>query len=476
MVTQAPRRGAVMIAFAFTLSCVGLVIFVWTQFGGTIPFAPQGYTIHAMFRETGLLVPGADIRISGVNVGRVTAVSRRGNNSLVTMEIQQQYAPVPGDTRAILRQKTLLGEAYIGLSTGTRGGRSLRDGGTIPRSHVAASQQLDQVLGAFGQPTQQDLRRFLSGSAAALNGRTEDLNSAIGNLDPAVSDLREIIDSLDGQRADLARLLRGSATVLGTLGRRSSDLQTLIRAGDRVLSATAERNAALSATIDELPRFLAQLRVTLSSAGHSLSLAAPTVATLRGVAPLLRPALSDVITLSGPVLTLLHQAPRLLHDSLVALPAITDFNDTFHPALDALLPAVKQVSPVIDYVGLYRRELVTAMANLAASLEASAPAQTNGYPDRPGTAGYIRSISIIGNETPFGQSIREPTNRDNTYFSPGELVNVAHGGLLSGSCANAQNASQSHFGFGNVPCRVQPGIRWNHLVRYFPHITAGSTP
>lgn len=74
MVSQAPRRSAVLAALAFTLSCIGLMIFVWTQFGGTIPFAAQGYRIRALFKETGLLVPNADVRISGVNVGKVAAV------------------------------------------------------------------------------------------------------------------------------------------------------------------------------------------------------------------------------------------------------------------------------------------------------------------------------------------------------------------------------------------------------------------
>src|SRR5437763_9196138 len=111
MVTQAPKRSAVLAAMAFALSCVGLMIFVWTQFGGTVPFSPQGYRLHALFKETGLLVPNADVRISGVNVGKVSTVEAKGLNSLVTMDIQHQYAPIPVDTRAILRQKTLLGEA-----------------------------------------------------------------------------------------------------------------------------------------------------------------------------------------------------------------------------------------------------------------------------------------------------------------------------------------------------------------------------
>src|ERR1700693_5266312 len=132
MVTQAPRRTAVLAALAFTLSCVGLIIFVWTQFGGTVPFAPQGYRRGALFREPGLLVPNADVRISGVNVGKVTAVANRGVYSFVTMDLQQQYAPIPAGTRAILRQKTLLGEAFIALSPGTRSARRLPDGGTLP--------------------------------------------------------------------------------------------------------------------------------------------------------------------------------------------------------------------------------------------------------------------------------------------------------------------------------------------------------
>jgi ABC-type transporter Mla subunit MlaD len=469
MVTQAPRHAAVLAAVGFTLSCVGLVIFVWTQFGGSVPFAPQGYRVHAMFRETGLLVPGADVRVAGVNVGRVTGVANRGVNSLVTLDISQQYAPIPRDTRAILRQKTLLGEAYVALSAGTGSGPKLRDGGTIPQSQVGSTQQLDQVLGAFGKPTQQDLQAFLSGSATSLAGRGEDVNNAFGNLDPALADLNAIVGVLDGEQGSVRQLLRSGATVFTTLGQRSADLRSLITAGDQVLSATAARNAGLTATANALPAFETRLRTTLDHASSTLAIAKPSLDALLPAAPLLTPALRGLITLSGPALRLLHSAPRLLDDSIVALPAIGRFERAFHPALGALLPAVRQVSPIINFIGLYRTELTTAMANLAASLEATAPAGTS-----TGSTSYLRSLAIVGNESIFGQSVREPTNRSNTYFSPGELSRLSQGGLLAASCANTGNKSQSGFGFPNVPCKVQPGFRWAGLTRYFPHVTSGS--
>lgn len=474
MTTQAPKRGAVMLAVAFTLSCIGLIAFVWTQFGGTIPFAAQGYEVHAMFRESGLLVPGADVRISGVNVGRVSGLSNQGRYSRVTMDVDAAYAPIPADTRAILRQKTLLGEAYVELSPGNAAGPKLRDGGTIPRSQVAPTQQLDQVLEAFGKPTQRDLQAFLEGGAASLAGRAGQLSQAVANLDPAVADLVTISRALDQQGGSIGRLVRETGAVFSTLSQRSAQVRSLIVASDQVFSATAARNRALAATVDAMPAFLTQLRGTLRTADTSLRLARPSVSALLPVAPLLRPVLSDLIALEPSAVSLLRAAPGLLRDALRALPAVTSFSRVFHPALDALVPALKQLAPVIDFIGLYHREIVAAMGNLAASLEATAVAQTTGWPDHPGSASYLRALSAIGDETPFGQSIREPTNRDNSYFSPGELAFVGRGGLRSASCANTGNVSQSHLPFKNVPCRVQPGFRWNHLVRYFPHVTAGS--
>ncbi len=467
MVTQAPKRTAVLAALAFTLSCVGLIIFVWTQFGGTVPFAPQGYRVGALFKETGLLVPNADVRISGVNVGKVSTVANRGLYSFVTMQLDRQYAPIPVDTRAILRQKTLLGEAYVELSTGTGSGRKLPDGGTIPRGQVATTQQLDQVLGSFDKPTQENLDAFLSGGAAALAGQAQNLNNAIGDLDPAVSELTAVVDALNDQQGSLRQVISDGGTVLSTLGSRSADLQTLITAGDQVLSATAARNTALTATVDALPPFLSQLRTTLVTLNTSLGLAGPSLAALRPVAPLLTPALADVITLSGPATSVLRRAPTLLRDATVALPAITRFTNAFHPTLDQLLPAAQQVAPVISFIGLYSRELVTAMANLGADLQATAPAATP-----TGKASYLRAISMLSDETPYGQTVRNPTNRNSTYFSPGALAYLVKGGLLSASCTQTHNTSQANLGFSNVPCRLQPQFKWGGgiLTSYFPHL------
>jgi virulence factor Mce-like protein len=468
MVTQAPKVSAMLAAIAFALSCIGLIIFVWVDFKGSVPFAPQGYRVRALFSESGLLVPGADVRISGVDIGRVTGVAPRGVNSLVTMDIDRRYAPIPADARAILRTKTLLGEAYVELSPGTGSGRKLRDGGEIPLSQVAPTQPLDRIVNAFTRPTQQHLQALLNGTGAALAGRGEALNDAFGNSGPAVTELAAIVGVLNQQQRALQTLINTGATALGTLSARRADLQTIVDAGDRVFAATAARNAQLTATVDRLPPFLRALRTTLGDLNVSVAIARPSVHEIAVDAPLLLPALRDLNRLTGPTLTLLRQGPGVLRSARAALPAVTRFAREFRPLVDGLVPVAQQVIPEIDLLPEWVREVEAGMTNVAATLQGSFTANTPS-----GAARYVRAMVTIGSDSLFGQTHRSPAERSNTYISPGELTNIAHG-LLAMNCDNTGNTAQFPVADGNVPCRLQKRYPWGHGLppSYFPRVLA----
>ena len=225
-----------------------------------------------------------------------------GSASLVTLNITHQYAPIPRNTRAVLRQKTLLGEAFVVLSPGSKAAGTLPDGGTIPTTQIEQSQQLDQVLNSFDTPTQHHLQQLLDGTYTALYGRGQDLSNAVGNAAPAASDAARIASGLDAERGSVQSFVQNTGAVLQAVGARATDLQTLITDGNAVLAATAARNAALTATVDALPPFLTQLRSTLSTLSTTLTFAKPTLADLLPVGPLLNPALTDVIRLSDPAI------------------------------------------------------------------------------------------------------------------------------------------------------------------------------
>src|SRR5918996_1810600 len=131
MQKQAPSIGRILVAAGFTLSCFALLLFLWVTFGGPVPFKPESYRFTADFPEAITLQREADVRIGGVSVGKVKDLGLAPesecqenpaacNTSRATIEIEPQYAPISSDSRAILRQKTLLGETYVELTTGSQ--------------------------------------------------------------------------------------------------------------------------------------------------------------------------------------------------------------------------------------------------------------------------------------------------------------------------------------------------------------------
>src|SRR5688572_7322025 len=117
MQTQAPTVGRILVAIGFALSCFGLLLFLWIAFGGPIPLKPKSYRFTADFPEATTLALEADVRVGGVSVGKVKELELppEGNATRATIEIDPEFAPISEDTRAILRQKTLLGETYVEL-------------------------------------------------------------------------------------------------------------------------------------------------------------------------------------------------------------------------------------------------------------------------------------------------------------------------------------------------------------------------
>src|SRR4051812_20354435 len=131
----------------FALSCFGLLLFLWLAFGGPVPLKPKGYRFHTSFAEAGQLASEADVRIWGVPVGKVKKITRDKTPGRADVEIQlrSRYAPLPSDARAILRQKTLLGETYVELTPGRSSAPPIQEGGTLPASQVSDTVELDEI-------------------------------------------------------------------------------------------------------------------------------------------------------------------------------------------------------------------------------------------------------------------------------------------------------------------------------------------
>lgn len=470
MVKQPPTLGRLLVMAFFALSCFGLLLYLWTSFGGTVPLEGRGYRIKISVAEGVQLSEQADVRISGVPVGRVVKLVPERGRETATLEIDAKYAPLHTDVRAMLRQKTLLGETFVELTPGSADAPLISEGGTLAVGNAVATTELDEVIRAFVPQTRRDLEHWVTGWARALRGRTQDVSDILGNLAPAAANGASVLGILDAQRRAVSTLVRDSGVVFGALGRREATTRTLITASDDVLAATSARDRELTDTLRILPAFLRELRSTLEVAERAAAEAAPSLAALRPAAPLVRPVLAEAYALAPGLRRLLSEAGPVLDAAATGLPAATATIDAARPLLEILDPVTRDLVPVVDYLGVYRREFVQSWMNIAAA--------TEGTFQNPGAAAplhYLRVLIPFNSESFVQQSERLPANRHNPYFKPGSLTKLASGLLESYDCANTDNPAgfpppEATGGAAPAECKTQAPWTFDGTTAAFPRL------
>ena len=244
-----------------------ILIFLWLAFGGSVPLQPEGYRFTVHMREAATLAEEADVRMAGVNVGKVKTkeLDAGGARTIVEVQIDEPYAPIPKDTRAILRAKTLLGETYLELTPGNRSAGTLDDGGRLANAQVQDTVELDEIFTAFDPDTREAFRDWVKELSGAIkDGRGQDLNDAFGNFEGFAVDGAKLMTVLDEQNVAVHRLVRNTGVVFGAINERRGALRELIVNSKRTFEATASRDEALAETFAIFPTFLDESKATMA--------------------------------------------------------------------------------------------------------------------------------------------------------------------------------------------------------------------
>jgi ABC-type transporter Mla subunit MlaD len=428
MSKRAPSTTQLLVITGFALSCFGILLFLWVTFGGPTPFRAKTYEVKVPFDEATQLAEQSDVRISGVNVGKVQKIelAPNGEQALATVAVDAQYAPIPESTRAILRTKTLLGETYIELTPGSREGPELDDGGTLPAANIAQSVQLDEIFRTFDSQTRAAFQEWMQEAAVAIKGQGQNLSYAIGGLEPTFTEFDKLFRVLDSQRLAVGQLFSNGATTFRALRGRRGELGELIQSSNAVFQTTARRNRDIEALFRAFPTFLDESRLTLRRLkGFSLN-ATPLMRQLVPAAEELSPTLIALSKLApeskaffeglGPVI---KRAP----EGFAALREI--FRDEFPPLLRAIDPFARNLNPILVGLKLYRVEVASFFANLAASLNGELPGEEGAQPH------YLRIMGPLNPETVSTYPRRLAINRNSAYSPPKWAEDLVSGTLPS---------------------------------------------
>lgn len=296
------RRGwnPVLVAVLVLLvACVG----VYFGFAKQVPFT-RGFQMNAVFENANSIKPGSPVRIAGVNVGKVTKITRYKDTdaSQVTFEIQKVGLPIHKDATAKIRPRIFLeGNFFVDLQPGTPSSPTLGSGDTIPMTQTAAPVQLGDVLTSLQQDTRTSLQDVLRDYGNALTakptaaddakadpdsrGKTaaQSLNDNFDTAGPALKSLSIVNQALLGaQPDDLATLIRSLGTISGALDRNEAQLQGVITNFAKTTGIFADESSNLQASIRELSPTLEVTNRTLDDLNAAFP---PTRAFAREILP-----------------------------------------------------------------------------------------------------------------------------------------------------------------------------------------------
>jgi phospholipid/cholesterol/gamma-HCH transport system substrate-binding protein len=465
MQKQAPTVGRILIMAIFTLSCFGLLLFLWSAFGGPVPLKPRGYQFKASFAEATQLAQEAEVRISGVTVGKVKKIELGDDGrSEATIELEEKYAPPASDSRAILRQKTLLGETYVEMTPGTKGAPRLQEGDKLATKNVASTVELDEIFRSFDKKTRQAFQVWQQEVAKGIQGRATDFSDALANLEPFAEDTNTALKILNSQERAVKQLVRDTGAFFEALTEHDGQLSELITNSNRVFGTTAQRDREIEGTFIALPTFIDESKKALRQLESYAANTDPLVTQLHPWARAASDTLVSVRGLAPDFNRFMQNLGPLVTASRRGLPAGAQFLDNLRPLLGQLDPFLRNFNPFLRYIALYRRELTTFFANTVAA---------TGYSDNAARGvKALRLSTPVGPETLASYPRRMGPNRTNPYFLPGGYDKLSQG---------LESFNTSHCGNGGYPDLAPPSATFsedlrNRILKFFYQNTDGLAP
>ena len=352
-------RGSSLIRAGF----IGLVLILLVI---TVGLAPQkliswatSIKHQAVFSEAGGLVPGNDVKVSGVKVGAVSDVSLQRGKALVTFLVNGGVH-LGSDTTAHIRTGTLLGQRVLTLESDGKG--TLKAADVIPVSRTGSPYSLTQSLSDFTANTADTDTAALNQSLNTLSDTIDRISPQLGPTFDGVSRLSRMLNE---RNDSLASLLKSAADVTGILGQRSQQVNALLLNANDLLGVLDQRRYAIVNLLANTSALSRQLSGLVADNEKDL---APALEKLNSVTAMLERN-NDNIT---------KAMKGLAKFQLTQAEAVN--NGFFYNAFVANLNPAQTLQPFFDYALGFRRGVNAGQPPDNAGPRAEIPFPYNGIP------------------------------------------------------------------------------------------------
>ena len=247
--TRHPHPGlkaTVVKVVVFTLVSVVITSIVITSLLDINTHSATGY--FAQFTDASGLQPGDTVRIAGVEVGKVSAVTLQGDHSLVSFSLDTNQHLTTASTAAI-HFENLLGQRFLALLPGSSGGAPLKPGSLIPLRQTTPALNLTAVFDGF-EPL---FSALAPNQVNQLTGSIIDVfQGESGTVSSLVQETAAITSNLADRQQVIDGLLDNLSTLLNTVGVHDTQLGQLIGNFDTLMRGLASSKSALAGAITNM--------------------------------------------------------------------------------------------------------------------------------------------------------------------------------------------------------------------------------
>ena len=367
----------VLIGAATTLVIV-VAMFLSYNANNGLPFVPT-YSLKAELPSAANLVVGNEVRIGGARVGAIDAITaeRKADGSsvaVVGLRLEKSAAPLPKDSRLLVRPKSVLGLKYVEITRG-ESDEGFTDGDRIPvEAATPRPVEFDEVANMFDEPTRKAIQTNLEGFGDALAGRGASINLALGSLRPLLRDVVPVLRNLSDPDTELSRFFGELADAAAEVAPVAEEQAELFRNLDATFGALSEVRDSVQETIEEGPATLqagidqlpGQRRFLANSEGLFRELR-PGVRALRTAAPDLSaalrvgtPTLRRSVAMNRRLIPVFEALEEFATDALVPR-GVRRLRD----GLAALRPTLRYLAPTqlrCNYVYLWFRNVSSLLS------------------------------------------------------------------------------------------------------------------
>ncbi len=231
-----------LVRLGIFLTVCALTAFLLFAVFGQLRFG-EGNTYYAEFTNVSNLREGKLVRIAGVEVGKVKAISINPDATVRVEFTAENSVTLTEGTHAVIRYDNLFGDRYLALEEGAGGLTALTPGQTIPLTRTKPALDLDALIGGF-----KPLFRALNPDQ--VNALSEQLLQAFQGQGPTIGSFLEQAAAVTNTLADRDQLIGQVVTnlnvVLGSLGGQSDRLDKAVTSLSELIHALAQRNTDIS--------------------------------------------------------------------------------------------------------------------------------------------------------------------------------------------------------------------------------------